>query len=156
MTLHVICDTSGSMGDAGKALTMRTLVMAIAQWIQCGYGGTEVKLYGVSSSLQNFSDWRANTEYPIELLSCSGSTNFKALNQVLGGKPEGKVLLLTDGYFSQNQAKIFKKWKQTLFPNTLRIIKIGADANPHLKGEDIFAAEDFFSAMSGWMESSLA
>jgi hypothetical protein len=144
------------MGDAGKALTMRTLVMAIAQWIQCGYGGTEVKLYSVSSALQNFSDWRANTEYPIELLSCSGNTNFEALNQVLGGKLEGEVLLLTDGYFSQNQEKIHRKLEKYISQNTLRIIKIGTDANPKLKGRGVFAAEDFFAAMSGWLESGLS
>lgn len=156
MTIHVVCDTSGSMGDAGKALTMRTWVMAVAQWMQYGYGGTEVKLYGLNSEVHNFFDWNVKTEFPIELLSCFGSSNFEALIQVFGEKFTGKILLLSDGYFSQSDAKLFKKWKETLPLNTLRIIKIGVDANPQLKGSDVFAAEEFFAAMSGWLESGTA
>ena len=32
----------------------------------------------------------------------------------------------------------------------------GADANPQLKGPDVFAAEDFFAALDDWLEGSSA
>ena len=41
MTLHLVCDISGSMSDGGKPFIMRTLVTTIAQWVLYGYGRTE-------------------------------------------------------------------------------------------------------------------
>ena len=63
-----------------------------------------------------------------------------------------KFLLITDGFWSQDDAKALKRWKEGLQTDTLRVIKIGADANPQLKGADVFAAEDLFAALDGWLE----
>jgi hypothetical protein len=38
--------------------------------------------------------------------------------------------------------------------DTLRIIKIGTDANPQLKGTDVFSSEELFAALDGWQEGS--
>ncbi len=37
-------------------------------------------------------------------------------------------------------------------PDALRIVKVGADANPKLGGGDVFEVEDFFAAMEGWLD----
>lgn len=154
--LHLICDISGSMGDGGKPFAMRTVVMAIAQWVQLGYGGAEIRLSSWASETNDFLDWSAKDEFPAELLSCDGSSNWETLIKLLGEKPEGKVLIFTDGFWTKEGAKILRQWKELLPPDTLRIIKIGADANPQLKGTDVFAVDDFFSALDGWLEGGLA
>lgn len=152
MILHLVCDISGSMSDGGKSFTMRTLTLAVAQWLGLGYAQAEMRLFGWSSEMRHFPDWSTKDEFPVELLSCCGPSNAQALIQWLGETPDGKVLVLTDGYWSQDQAKVLKRWKECLPSDTLRFIKIGADAHPHLKGQDVFAADDLFTALDGWLE----
>ena len=152
MILHLVCDISASMGDGGQPFAMRSAVMTVAQWSRLGYGHTEIRLCGWASEVRHFLDWNTRDEFPEELLSCGGTSNGKALIQSLGARPEGKVLLLTDGFWLRDDARVLKRWKECLSPNTLRIITIGASANPHLKGLDVFAAEDLFEAVDGWLE----
>ena len=152
MKLLMVCDISGSMGDDGKLFTMRTTVMAVAQWVRLGYAHAEIRLCGWASETRHFLEWSPKDEFPAELLSCGGPSNGEALIRWVGEKPEGKVLLLTDGFWTQDEARVLKRWKECLPPNTLRIIKIGAAANPQLKGLDVFTAEDLFEAMDDWLE----
>lgn len=130
--------------------------MAVAQWVQLGYGCAEIRLWCWASEAHDFLDWSAKDEFPAELFSCDSTSNCDALIQLLGEKPDGKVLLFTDGFWPQGDAKILRRWKECLPMDTLRIIKIGADANPQLKGTDVFAAEDFFAALDGWLEGGSA
>ena len=44
MTLHLVCDLSGSMGEDGRPFLMRTAVTTIAQWVGLGYGAAQIKL----------------------------------------------------------------------------------------------------------------
>ena len=152
MKLLLVCDISGSMGDGGKPFTMRSAVMTVAQWSRLGYGHAEIRLCGWASEVRHFLDWNARDEFPAELLSCQGTSNGHALIQWLGEKPEGKVLLLTDGFWTRDGARVLKRWKECLPSDTLRVIKIGADAHPQMKGADVFAAEDLFAALDGWLE----
>lgn len=156
MKLHVVCDISGSMVEGSKPFIMRTAVMAVAQWVRLGYARAEISLCSWASETHHFFNWSTKDEFPAELLSGAGPSNWKALIQWLGERHEGKVLLLTDGFWMRDGAKLFKQWKECLPPKTLRIIKIGADANPQLKGSDVFAAEDLFVALDDWLEGSSA
>ena len=156
MKLLLVCDISGSMGDGGKPFTMRSAVMTVAQWSRLGYGHAEIRLCGWASDTRHFPDWNTRDEFPAELLSCGGASNGEALIQWLGEKPEGKVLLLTDGLWPQAESKVLKRWKECLPSDTLRVIKIGADAHPQMKGADVFAAEDLFAALDGWFEGGPA
>lgn len=152
MTLHLVCDVSGSMGEGGKPFAMRTLVMAVAQWVELGYGGAKLRLCSWASEARDFPQWSGKDEFPAELLSCNGITNCEALIQFLGEKPDGNVLLFTDGFWSHGSEKLLRRWRECQPPGTVRIIKIGADSNPQLRGTDVFEAEDFFAALDGWLE----
>lgn len=154
MTLHLICDISGSMSDGGKPFIMRTLVTSIAQWVLYGYGHAEITLWAWGAEVQRISDWSPRSELPVELLSCAGTTNFSSLIQSLGSKFDGKVLFLTDGFWSRDDVRALKRWKDGLPSDTLRIIKIGADANPQLKGPDLFSPDDLFAALDGWLQEA--
>lgn len=156
MTLYLVCDISGSMGEDGKSFIMRTAVMTIAQWLQFGYGSAQIKLCAWASHTTLLTDWDARQEYPAHLLSCEGTSNWKALVQLLGEKPDGRILLLSDGFWSRTEARMFRQWKDSLPANTLRIVKTGADASPQLKGADVFSSEDLFAALDGWLEGGLA
>lgn len=152
MTLYLVCDISGSMGDGGKPFIMRTAVMAIAQWTRFGYGLAEIRLCAWASEARYLLDWSAKEGYPAALLFCGGTQNGEALIQLLGEKPDGKILLFSDGFWSPKDAKILKKWRECVQPDTLRIVKVGTDANPQLKGPDVFVAEDLFAVLDGWLE----
>lgn len=155
MTLHLVCDTSGSMCEAGKAFIMRTLVKSVAQWMLYGHGRTEeVTLWAWGSDACRLADWDTNSEYPDELLSCTGTANALLLIQSLGDKPDGKVMIMTDGFWAQDDARNLRRWMGGLPSNTLRIIKIGPDANSQLKGTNIFESEELFAALDGWLEGS--
>lgn len=152
MIIHLVCDNSGSMSDGGKLFAIRTAVMAVAQWVRLGYARAEIRLCGWASETRHFPDWSTKDEFPAELLSCGGTSNGQALIQWLGETPNGRVLILTDGFWNLDEARVLKRWKECLPSDTLRFIKIGADAHPRLKGADVFEAEDLFAALDGWLE----
>ena len=130
--------------------------MAIAQWVGLGYARVEIKLCGWASKTRPFPDWRTKDEFPVELLSCRGTLNGQSLIQWFKETPDGKILILTDGFWNRDEARVLKRWKECLPSDTLRFIKIGADAHPQLKGRDVFAAEDLFAALDDWLEGGAA
>ncbi len=156
MKLHLVCDVSGSMAEGGKPFAMRTVALAVGQWVQLGYASADISLCGWSCEVRPYPHWRADSEYPTELLSCQGRSNWNALTAYLGEKLDDKVLLLTDGFWPQDAARLFKRWQDNLPLDTLRTIKIGADAHPRLKGPGVFSAQDFFVALDAWWENGPA
>lgn len=152
MTLHLVCDISGSMSDGGKPFIVRTLITTIAQWILYGYGCTEITLWAWGSETRRISGWGITSEFPEKLLLCSGTANSASLIQAIGDKPDGKIILFTDGFWSRDDARALRQWKDNLPSNMLRIIKIGADANPKLKGPELFSSDELFSVLDGWFE----
>jgi len=155
MLIYLVLDTSGSMGEYGKLLIARGLARAVEQYLRFGYGQAEVKLIAWNKNTR-IVDWSPDEEFPVELLASSDSAHVKPLATLLETQPAGKVLLLTDGFWSREDEKELKCWKQSLPPNTIRIIKIGTDSNPRLKGNDVFVAEDLFAALDGWLEADSA
>lgn len=152
MILHLICDNSGSMMEGGKALAMRTLVMTVAQWVRLEEATTQIKLYSWASEIQAFPNWSDKDEFPVELLSGSGRCMGKALIQTLEESPDGKILILTDGFWPLLDARALNRWKESLTADKLRFIKIGADPHLQLKGADVFSSEELFASLDGWLE----
>lgn len=155
MLIHLVWDTSGSMGEWGKLFIARSVARAMEQYLRLGYGSADIKLVAWSNEAR-LVDWRSDQEFPPELLVSSGVAKAAALISFFGSEPCARVLLLTDGFWSHADEKQLRSWKQCLSPDTLRIIKIGADANPQLKGNDVFAVEDLFAAIDGWIEGGPA
>lgn len=155
MLIYLVWDTSGSMGEWGKLLIARGVARSIEQYVRLGYGSADLRLVAWNNEVRVF-DWRPDQEFPSELLVVGAAAKAEALVTYFGKGPSGKILLLTDGFWTQEDAKQMKGWKQELQPNTLRVIKIGADANPQLKGHDVFSAEDVFAALDGWLEGGAA
>jgi len=151
--MYLICDISGSMSENGKYLITRNLARSIEQYFRLGYGKGEIKLIAWNKEAR-FVDWMPDDEFPDEMLNCKGAANPESLIDLMGGQPDGKILLITDGFYSYDNAKVLKRWKNKLPPDTLRIIKTGADADPHLKGEDVFASEDLFLLLNSWTDRS--
>lgn len=158
MTLHLVCDISGSMSEGGKPFILRTVVTTVAQWLWLEYGLAEIKLCAWASEARYWPDWGIKDEFPAEMLVCKGSANGLALIQLLGNELDGKVLILTDGFWTRDDVKALNRWQEGLPPNTLRIIQIGADANPHLskelKGARVFAAEEVLAVLDGWLQEN--
>jgi hypothetical protein len=154
-TLYIIVDVSGSMLEGGKHLIARGVARTMVQYCHLGYGCADLKLVAWSNEAR-MVEWIPNKEFPPEMLVCEGVVNAVALITHLGEQPDGKVLLITDGFWSQDDVKVMKRWKASLQQDRLRIIKIGADANPQLKGADVFIAEDLLVALDGWLEDEVA
>ena len=155
MILHLICDISSSMSECGKHLIARGMARASEQYCRLGYGCADLKLVAWDKEAQ-VVNWNPDKEFPPEMLVSEGAANAEALITLLGEQPDGKVLLITDGFWSQDDEKALKRWKKSLQQDTLRVIMVGADANPQLKWADVFAAEDLFAALDGWLEGGAA
>jgi hypothetical protein len=153
--LWVVCDASGSMSEGAKHLIARGVARVTEQYFRLGYGSADLKLVAWNKEAR-VVDWIPDQEFPPEMVVCESAAHAKALISLLGEQPDGKVLLITDGFWSQDDSKVLKRWKESLQQDTLRVIKIGADANPQLKWADVFAAEDLFAALDGWMEGGAA
>jgi len=150
MTIHLVGDTSGSMSEAGKHLITRGVARAVEQYYRLGYCKGKIKLISWGEGAR-IVGWIPDNEYPPEMLDCKGRVNAESLIELLGEKIDGKVLLITDGLWTSDAAAALKRWKKRLLPDTLRVIKVGADANTQLKGSDVFTAEDLFAALDGWV-----
>jgi hypothetical protein len=155
MIVYLVWDTSGSMAEWGKHLIARGVARAMEQYLRLGYGCADLKLVAWGDEARVF-DWCPDQEFPTEMLVSEGAANAKDLITLFGKQPDGKVLLLTDGFWSHADAKELKRWRKGLQPDTIRVIMVGADANPQLKGADVFAAEDLFAALDRWLEGGLA
>jgi hypothetical protein len=155
MTLHLVCDISGSMSEGGKHLIARGVARATEQYLRFGYGCADLRLVAWGNEAR-VVEWIPNDEFPQEMMVCEGAANAETLITLLGEQPDGKVLLITDGFWSQDDAKVLQRWKKSLPMDALRVIKIGADADPQLRGADVFAAADMFAALEGWLKGGLA
>jgi hypothetical protein len=151
MMLSLVCETSGSMGEWGKLLIARAVARTIEQYLRLGYGQAKLQVVAWSDGI-HVIDWHSDQEFPSELMVPAGSSRAKPLIDHFGNDPDGRILLLTDGFWPEADSKDIKRWKERLRPDTLRVIKIGADANPQLKGNDVFTVEDLFAALDGWTE----
>jgi len=151
MILYLVCDTSGSMSEGGKHLITRGIALAVEQYFRFRQCKGEIKLISWDKEAQ-IVNWLPGDEYPPQMLECKGAANAKALVDLLGRQVDGKILLLTDGFWTRENEAEIKRWKRLLPQDALRIIKIGADANIHLKGDYVFSAEDVFAALDSWLE----
>lgn len=158
MTLHLVCDISGSMSEGGKPFILRTVVTTVAQWVRLEYGHAAIKLCSWATEARHWPDWNIKNEFPAEMVICEGAANGGALAQLLGSEPDGKVLILTDGFWTRDDVKTLNRWQEGLPPDTLRIIQIGADANPHLskglKGAKVFTAEEVLAVLDNWLKAN--
>lgn len=155
MTLHLVCDISGSMSEGGKPFILRTVATTVAQWARLEYGHTVIRLCAWAAEARQWADWNIKDEFPAEMLVCEGAANGSALVQLLGSEPDGNVLILTDGFWTKDDMRTLSRWQQGLPSDTLRVVQIGADANPHLykdlKGAKVFAAEEVLAVLDGWL-----
>lgn len=151
-TLWLICDVSGSMVDAGKRFVARGLVRQVEQYVRLGYAAQQdLKLVAWGSDA-TLVPWTDGDEVPARILDCGGSSDGAALVRLLGrAQPGDMFLLFTDGFWSGNSQTAIKQWRATLDANSLRVIRIGADANPKLAGSDVFEADSLLVALDGWL-----
>lgn len=132
----------------------RGVVRATEQYCRLGYGCADLKLVAWNKDAR-VVDWIQDEEFPPEMLVCENTVNAEALITLTAEKDNARILLITDGFWSPDNTRRLKRWKTRLPKDTLRVIKIGADANPHLKGPEIFAAEELFAALEKWLEGGV-
>lgn len=152
-SVWLVCDTSGSMIEGGKRLIVRGLVRQVEQFLRLGYGPPKEVRLVLWAEQVNDHYWDPQDEIPGELFECTGSAKGKELVEFLGDSDGVKVLILTDGFWSDESRQAIEVWRSGLPKNTLRVLKVGADANPRLKGDYVFESEDFFSAMDRWLDT---
>ncbi len=150
-TVYLVCDTSGSMAESGKRFILRNMIRAIDQYFRLQKNPVEIKLipWGKEAMI---AKWTPGQEVPEALLLCEGDASGEALAEKVQGLHDGYFVILTDGYWPPATRKQIGAWSKGLAPNHFRIIKIGEDADPRLKGPSVFTAEDLLPALKGWVE----
>ena len=111
MMLHLVCDISGSMSEGGKPFILRTLPRPWRNGCNRVWKA-EIRLCAWSSEARSIPDWSVTDDLPVEMLVCHGSTNGQALVQLLGNEPDGKVLILTDGFWTRDDVKTPSRWQE--------------------------------------------
>lgn len=147
--LWLVCDVSGGMAENGKAMLVRAFIRTVEQYVRLGYASATLKLATWNDTV-NVLDWNPDDEVPDAVLQVRGGCAAQPLLDLLG-MDFGKALLLTDGWWNKETATALKRWRRDLPTDVLRVMKVGADANPLLKGEMVFSPEDFFAALAGWL-----
>lgn len=149
-TLYIVCDISGSLAENGKRMLLRGIARTIEQYIRFGYGAGVLKLV-LWNSTASVAEWNPDDEFPEQLLKCYGPNNAENLCALLDSAPEGKIILLTDGYWTKDDTAVLKRWERKLPSDTLRIIKIGGETSPLWRKKNVFSPEEVFSMLDGWL-----
>ena len=150
-TLWLVCDVSGSMLEAGKRLIVRSLVREAEQYFRLGYAAkTDIRLVAWNKDA-SVLPWSPGDEFPSELFDCKDSANGEALMRLLADQIDAKFMILTDGFWTDDARTVIGRLRDAHGQDALRILKVGGDANPKLKGPGVFEAVDFFSAADGWL-----
>ena len=147
-TVYLICDLSGSMIESGKRFIVRNLIRTVDQCYRLQKSSPEIKIVAWSEN-PVIAQWQPGQEVPGEIVSCKGSVAGNDLVEKLAGA-EGYFMVFTDGYWPADTRKAIGGWSRGLPQGHFRIIKIGEDADPRLKGPSVFEAEDLLSALKGW------
>ena len=150
MTLHVVCDTSGSMSENAKPFIVRTCVLTIAQYLRLGYASAEVALHSWADSLEEAAGWTVADEFPESFHRCGGRASAKALDR-LGLSGDDRVLMLTDGLWTLQEGREISTWRQALPEGCLRTIAVGSDAHLLQLGLDVYPPDEVLAALSGWL-----
>lgn len=151
MALWLICDASGSMIEGGKRFVVRGLVREVEQYCRLGYAPQpDLRLVTWRDEVLALP-WQPGDEVPAEQLDCRGSGNASSLVQLVGSASGDRFLILTDGFWTDESARELKKWRAGLAGDALRILTVGADANPKISGFGVFEPENFFAALDGWL-----
>ena len=148
--LWVVCDVSGSMLEGGKRFIARGLLHQIGQFVRLGYiSDFNVRIATWGNELKVL-EWSLTDEVPAEILNCRGSACGDALAQIKSESDSDRILILSDGFWSDRTRMAVRAWRSELGKTAVRAIRIGADANPKFIGPEVFEAEDFFLAIDGW------
>ncbi len=151
MVVWLVCDASGSMVEGGKRFIVRGLIRQFEQYFRLGHAPrADLRLVAWQDHAVQLV-WETDDEVPAGQLDCKGQADAGDLTRLLGVSVGDRYLILSDGYWTEESRRELKSWRERLSGDALRIVKIGADANPKLTGPDVFEPEDFFAAVDGWL-----
>ena len=152
--LWVVCDTSGSMSEAGKPAVLRSLLSFIGSASQLGYEAasltrTKIVLWNekpeLLASIPNATDVRFSGRPDMDALLDMLSASIPSDSNV-------SILFLTDGQWSQDYLQAFQKWFRTQTRVDLAFVAVGTDSNlrqlQKIVGSDaVFPAEEIVEAL---------
>lgn len=148
-TVYLVCDLSGSMLESGKRFIVRNLVRTVDQYYRLQKNHPEIKLVAWSNDAV-IAKWEPAQEVPDAIITCSGTTSGENLVKKLEPFADGFFMFFTDGYWQSATTKAIGGWSRSLPQGHLRIVKVGEDADPRLKGPSVFEAEDLLAALRNW------
>lgn len=147
--VYVICDMSGSMAEDGQRFIVRNLTRTVDQYFRLHDSIPELFVVHWSSDV-DVAKWNPGQDFPEKMLVCSGKTPGEALVGKLSEIADGYFILITDGYWTHETGKEIATWSRALPDGHFRILTVGVDANPQLKGPDVFRGEDVLAALDNW------
>ncbi len=153
MTLHLVCDTSGSMSENAKPFIVRTCVLTVAQYLRLGHASTEVTLHSWADTLEEAVDWTVRDEFPQSFHRGAGDASARALDR-LALSADDRVLMLTDGLWSLQEGREISNWRRALPEGCLRTIVVGSDAHLPAADLDVFPPDEMLAALCGWLRGS--
>lgn len=152
--LWVVCDTSGSMSEAGKPAVLLSLLSFLSL-------ASELAYEDISPIRAKTVLWNETPEVFASILNAadlrfSGRPDMDALLAMLSASVPSdsnvSILFLTDGQWSQDNLQAFQKWFRTQPRVDLAFVAVGYDANlrqlKKIVGSDaVFAAEEIVAAL---------
>ncbi|MFM5499828.1 hypothetical protein ACET7P_02665 [Aeromonas veronii] len=131
--LYIIVDVSGSMNEMGKIHLQRNLCRYAAQLRgidQQKYADLDIRFYQWA---QDISEVTIQSDGDIPSLNAEGSSNlcdlYDFLSQYLNDSGSARILILSDGNFTNSDIVSFKN-QLSKFPDLIiRTVAVGADAD---------------------------
>lgn len=158
-TMVVVADTSGSMGEHGKALLVRNLIAYVRETFRLS---VEPSLLGNCTVLlwnEQITVVEPAPEEDLPHFEVGGRAQMQpllvALEQIRAVAGEMRVLLVSDGHFSGSDHSAFKAWQRRHPAVSVRTLAVGPDAVHTVLRKlaepcGAFAAEDVSCAIGTW------
>lgn len=148
--VYVICDMSGSMVEDGRRFVVRNLVRTVDQYFRLQNSTPEMFIVHWSSDV-DVVKWDPGQDFPDNMLACCGEASGEVLVDKLSGIADGYFMLITDGYWTHETWKKIAAWNRSLPDGHFRMLMVGVDANPKLRGPSVFFGEDVLAALDNWV-----
>ena len=148
--LWIVCDTSGSMCEGNKHVAMRGLAIQVEQYVRLGYASSlDVKLAVWSHEVAPVA-WAPSADVPDAVLDCAGRANGRALAEFLETHNRDRILILSDGFWSDDDRRTVVNACDTTGASRVRLVHVGVDANSRVGTIESFEAGDLLAALDGW------
>lgn len=149
--INLICDTSGSMVEAGKRFLVRSLVRQVEQLMRFHLiPAANLHLFAWGEEMEKCI-WNVDDEVPPEIISCKGRVDISVLARFLRQQTNEKSIIFSDCSWEDGRDDTLVAISSLLNQPLVRVVPVGADANLLQAGKMALPCDNALPLLEEWL-----